>query len=227
MPRFLPAIKKGSAIFALPLLLLVAPAPAAGYGGNNFYNQGQQSSTSGGLEGSWTLLSINRDQLNEASSEAGFPGTSASTMQLWGAGSVLEKGATRYGVMGMTGGLASDDGSNYSNWGLDLAGITAEQRYGGSSSVEILAGFFAGLGQFQVEYRNAAGYTRFDSRFVGSGATAGLHWPANSSVSFLIRTGYLWLPAAGDWQGPLAGSIAKTYFDLSAPFGQAALDINF
>ena len=102
-------------------------------------------------------------------------------------------------------------------------GISAEQRYP-AGSWEAWAGFFAGYGQFSVEYRDAAGFTRFESRFIGSGATAGLRWPSNSSLSFFLRSGYLWLPAAGSWHGNLAGRMAKTYYDLSAPFGQSGID---
>jgi len=228
MPLAFQAPKRSSALLAL--LLLLSPrlqgagnnlpgvfANSAGYGGGG--------TASGMLEGAWTTLSVNRDQLNDGSAQAGFPGLSDSTMQLYGGGVLTQKGPSRYGILAMTGGLASSQGSLNSGWNLDLVLLVAEQRYPGNGW-EVTAGFIAGYGQFAVDYRGAA-YSRFESRFIGSGATAGLRWPTEARMSFFIRSGYLWLPANGAWHGDVSARMAKTYYDLSAPFAQAGADIIF
>ena len=216
-------VLNGSALIALPLFFLTLSAQAG------VIELGKPRSSSGvdagGLESSWTLLAINRDQINEGSTEAGFAGVGDSTMQLWGGGVVVQKGPTRWGALGMSGTLASNGPAGNSNWGLDIVGLVAEQRYPGNGW-EVTAGFFTGYGQFSVDYRGAA-YTRFDSRFVCSGATAGARWPTDGTMSFFIRSGYLWIPASGAWHGDLASKMAKTYYDLSAPFGQVGIDLMF
>jgi hypothetical protein len=228
------AIGWGSAILALPLLFLPLFLNADTLS-NMMVAQGfaQNSQSAGGIEGAWTTLFLNRDILNAASIEAGYPGTSDSTLQMWDGGVVAEKGAARYGVMDMRGGMAASSNGQYSNWGLSIMGLFAEQRYP-ASSWELTAGFFVGYGDFSIEYRGPSSvipgsgfYSRFDSQFLGTGTLAGLRWPTASSISFFIRSGYFWFPATGSWHGDLAGKMSTTYFDLSAPFAQAGMDLKF
>jgi hypothetical protein len=218
--------KRGNAFFALPLLFLAAQLPAGPKVYDNRPKSNASAQNAGGLEAQWLVLSINRDALNEAANQAGAPGYSGSSLQLIGAGGVIYSEQARYSVFGVTGGMGSESGTNTSNWNLDLVGLYAEQRYP-ANSWEVLAGFYAGYGQFAYEIRDPLGYSRFESRFPASGATAGFHWPRDSRLSFTLRSGYLWLPAAGAWHGPRAPQIAKTYFDLSAAFGQVGMELLF
>lgn len=227
MPLKSTAIFRSSVATAL-LLLFSAPLPAENQLPGAFarsYGYGGGGAGQGALEGNYTVLSINRDQFNDGSAQAGYPGLSDSTLQLYGGGAMMQKGPTRWGVIGMSGALASSRGNQYSNWSLDFVALLAEQRYPGNGW-EVTAGFLMGYGQFAVDYRGLD-YSRFESRFYGSGGTAGLRWPTEARLSFFIRSGYLWLPANGTWHGALSGKMAKTYYDLSAPFGQAGMDLVF
>lgn len=226
MCAFFKVILMSSANLALLMLFLTPQLFAENRLPGAFARQPSTGADGGGFSTAWTTLTVNRDQLNDASSAAGFPGISDSVMNLYSAGAVFNKGAARVSVMGMTGSLASEKNGANSNWGLDMVGIFAEQRYPGSSW-EVTAGFFTGYGLFGVEYRDAVGYSRFESRFIGTGGTAGARWPTHTRLSFFLRSGYFWLPAAGAWHGTLAGKMAKTYYDLSAPFAQVGMDLLF
>lgn len=143
------------------------------YSGQGTGGGGQSSNTDqSGFAASWMLLSLNPSPLDSVSDQIGFPETGGGEMSLYGGGAMIQTGAARFGVMGWTGGLANSNDGNYSNWGLDLAGLLAEQRYS-AGPIDILGGIFGGVGQYSVEYRNSSSLTRFESRFLASGITAG------------------------------------------------------
>jgi hypothetical protein len=215
---------------ALPFLFLALARllPAAGmmpvYTGPGTAT-GAANTDQSGFSASWMLLSLNPSPLNSVSDQIGFPETGGGGMSLYGGGAMMQSGAARFGVMGWTGGLSNSNDGNYSNWGLDIAGLLAEQRYS-AGPIDILGGVFAGVGQYSVEYRNSSSLTRFESRFLASGITAGVHYPVSSRLSFLLRSGYFWLPATGAWEGSYSSVLSSSsYFDLSAPFVEAELNL--
>jgi hypothetical protein len=228
----LAGFRKGSALAALPFALAFLASPALVHPASptDLFGKARVNSNAGmagfGVEAPWTLLSLNADTLNEPNRSLGYPGASGGSLQMLGAGMVVQQNEIRWTVAGLTGGLSSKDGDKASNWNLDLIALIAEQRYP-AASFEITAGFAALYGIYGAEMRDNGAYTRFESRFVGTGTVAGLRWPAQSKLSFFTRGGYFWLPASGDWNGTLRGRMAKTYYDLSAPVSQAGLDLIF
>jgi hypothetical protein len=213
--------KRGGAVLALPLLLMLAlrrPAAAAQI------NDSLQEEIPH-LDATATLLQARPEALDDVPQALGFPATGGQFM-LYGGGASFSKGALRVGVQGMAGGLAARQGGLNTEWRLRFGNLLLEQRYPYGQFM-ITGGSILTYGQVEGLLENNSAITRYDGATYGGGVVVGGRWPRQTRLGFLARAGYEWLPVSGTWRGALAAANPKASFDLGGPLAQLQVELSF
>lgn len=213
---------QGSAIFALPFVLLLGAAVPA---------QAASTTTSTiekpHLDAGMRLLVIRPAVFDDLAGSVGFPETGGNLL-LWGAGGTLSPGLLRVQVSAYNGGLSARKASKSSAWDLNLGALTLEQRYP-LGQFTVTAGFSFEMGELRGAFDDGASVNRVLAQLYGMGVNIGGRWPAQTPLGFFARAGYLWLGGSGEWKGPLAASknLGSTSFDLGGPNLTVQVELSF
>jgi hypothetical protein len=163
--------------------------------------------------------------LDEVPLSLGLPLTGGQ-FTLYGGGASFGKGPLRLGVQGLLGALSARQGGSSTEWRLRLGNLLLEQCYPYGQFL-VTGGTLFTYAQAEGLLEDGSGMTRYDGIAYGGGVVAGVRWPRQTKLGFLVRGGYTWLPASGVWKGSYASKISKTSLDLGGPLAQAQVELSF
>jgi len=214
--------KKGGARWALPFFLglvcLVAALRADTDG------VPVSAGFSGSLDAGARLLYTNPAILDALAASAGFPKTGGLWL-LWGGGATVTPGPLRAQISAWEGSLAAAAGQNSTVWRLGLAALTLEQAYPVSDFI-FTAGVGVEVGSLEGSLIGRGGLTGVESALFGYNLQAGVRWPAQTRLAFLLRGGWEYLAGPGNWHGTLGSGLGSTFFELGGPTGTLQLELS-
>jgi hypothetical protein len=214
----LAAAKRGSAL-ALPLLLLsLAGLVQADQGGVIRTEEPH-------IDGGARYIAASSGNLDAAAQLVGAPAVGGQWL-LWGGGMTLTKPQIRLQASAWEGGLRAQQGSLISAWDLQLAELALEQTYAQGPCL-ITAGVTADHGELFGRLVAPGGASDLRAPLWGGGFCAGVRWPRDTKMGFLVRANYLWLSGQGDWQGDQAGALGGQKVDLGGAGATGQLELSF
>lgn len=214
----LAAVKRGSAL-ALPLLLLSVARPAfAGLGS-------VIKAESPHIDGGARYIANSAGDLDAVAQKTGAPAVGGQWL-LWGGGITLTKPQIRLQASAWEGGLRAQQGSLISAWDLELAELALEQTYAQGPCL-ITAGVTADHGELFGRLVAPGGSSDLRAPLWGGGFCAGVRWPRETKMGFLVRANYLWLAGQGDWQGDQAGLLGGQKVDLGGLGATGQIELSF
>jgi hypothetical protein len=214
--------KRGGAVLALPLLLMLAATARPDVFSSNSDTLPDEVPH---MDATAMFLMVRPEVLDDVPLALGFPTTGGQVM-LYGGGSSFGKGALRVGVQGLLGGVSARQGGKNTEWKMRFGNLLLEQRYPYGQFL-ITGGTILTYGQLEGVLEDNSAITRFDGATYGGGIVLGVRWPRQTRLGFMARTGYEWLPVNGAWKGALAASSPKATFDLGGPLAQAQVEFCF
>jgi hypothetical protein len=180
----------------------------------------------GHIDASARYLMVKPEALNGISKRlAGFPDTGGNFL-LYGAGATVSPGMVRAQVAAWTGGLSAAQAGKSTRWDLNLGALTLEQKYPMGQYV-LTAGSSFEMGEIHGALDDGSGINRVQAQLFGLGMNAGVRWPAETRLGFLLRAGYLWLGGVGLWHGPQEAVLGNAQFDLNGANVTGQIELSF
>ena len=177
--------QRGSAIFALPLLLaLSAGLSAAEFG------IAAPPPESPHLDGGARWLNTTQPgAIDDIPHQLGLPQTGSQWL-LWGGGATLTRPNLRLQASAWTGGLQASDKGGSSAWDLQLAELSLEQGYP-HGSLLVTGGAMLDHAELYGALDGPGGSSRVRAPLWGGGFSAGLRWPRRTPNAFFVRGAYM------------------------------------